>query len=324
MSDRAEIRLGELAADVLIDAIRSRSLTSSTRLLVDNVPERPRLALFEAMLGRCNNEAAVRAIRDEPHRLRALAVAQPAGPPLSIVPFLVAEPVAGDQNRGDESFASTLRDFFSLDAAAVRVLVTLTPKGNETQRSAADRGADGALVTLRSLVKHLLARNPTRNDEVVGRVVECYLDALRPNDDWDSALDRLGRYLYLVQHAPDEAAFGAALPELGLFLPDPTTGFATGERAFSDRKSLSEWRSGATRLHENAALRAYLEQVFDNPLYEPKDALSTLFDHMTVTAVVDAGRDAVSTIEYGSLGRSGGKSERIRPRWHPGTRGSRS
>lgn len=59
-----------------------------------------------------------------------------------------------------EGFASTPRDFFAEGSGRARALVTFTPRGNETQRSATDRQLDRALLDFDKLRADAADRSP--------------------------------------------------------------------------------------------------------------------------------------------------------------------
>lgn len=309
----ADLRLvGEVAADLLIERLRQRALTTSSKIVLDRLPADVREALFLELMRRTARGAMIRTSERE-YRLSAIPLAgQGEGGESLLLPFLVGGGESGG-NRGSDADASALRDYFHLQAEQPRILLTLTPQGNETQRSAADQGADGDLVTLQAVVERLVdERRPILHD-VISQVARVYLDVVPQQVRWSDAASAVDRFLERTRELVAPEDVGAALPELGVFLKDASAEFIAGPKAYSDLKRLSEWRNGGTRLHENAAIKRFVETSIESPLLDTEEALSSLFSADGVQCVLDAVESGRSdAVEYGALGRAEGRSVRVR------------
>lgn len=273
-------RFGRLAAAVLVDKLDHPHATSS-KVIIDYLRDEERAAVMTGLSGGKHRVLSL-ATHDDAHEVRAVC-----GDCVDIIAVEVRPVGEVDPTRGQvtEGYASMLRDHFAQGAPSrPRVLVTLTPEGNETQRSASDSAEDRALITPASLAAALRREVGIEADDPRARPIETFLAAERRSKrSWTESLDRLSRYLEAVARGPVEEA-GTALGELGGFFPDAN----------------EDWAS-ASRLAENARIHEKIAETFDDPLEDTRAGLAGDFDDDTVSALIEAGRGGLTEVDFGAI-----------------------
>lgn len=270
--------VGELSADALLNALKRRTTATSSKHVIEHLREADREALFRELLARCDGELAVQLPEEE---VTATLRFVPFGS-LEVIPFFVARDIAAEgvtPNRGTNDFASSLRDYFSVGAERPRVLLTLTPEGNETQRSASDPLIDRELLTLRSLAEQLMAKSSVGEGDPRRRPIELVLDRTPKERPWEETLARIQDFLEVTDDAP-LADVGGELPRLGCFYPDLSTDWFDGAPRF-DKSELK----GADRLEENANCFEVVQRWISNPLVDEEQKITATFSPRAAEAL---------------------------------------
>lgn len=301
--------LGVRCAETLLRRIEQLSIASSNRHVIDYLPSEAATALFEALMARADQEVSVPIPddngRDADVQLAALQLSR-----AQLIPFFVTEPSraaasGGLKNRGSEGFASCLRDHYAVGAKEPRYLLTITSLGNETQKSAQDATSDKVLVDLGLLLNNVLDARGIAADAPLRRVADVYLAFRSRGDSWSDIHARWERYVGEVATLPPEEQ-GARLPLLGCFLPDRSADFASSERRvriLPESEDQRRRRSGdplsSSRLYDNAVLRAYLGEVFANPIHDPEQVLHEVFEEAQekAQAILKGGRSGLDSLD---------------------------
>jgi hypothetical protein len=172
--------LGLRCAEALLTRIDQQSIISSNRHVVDHLPGEAAAALFTALAAQANHHVIIPIVDDNGQR-REVTLAALRRSRADLIPFFVEEPPRGAlsldiaSNRGSKGFASCLRDHYAVDADRPRCLLTITPRGNETQKSAQDAPADQALIDLRLLLHTALDEQGVDAADPLRRVADVYL-----------------------------------------------------------------------------------------------------------------------------------------------------
>jgi hypothetical protein len=301
--------LGARCLDALFRRMDEQAISSSNRHMVDHLPPEAAWALFETMVSRADRHLAVQVPDDNggERTIELGAVGRPRG---DVIPFLVEEgrePSGQTElpsNRGTEGFASCLRDYFASGADRPRFLVTVTPRGNETQKSARDVPADRALVDLPLILSMVLDEKGVAPDDPLRRVARVYLAFQISGEAWDVILSRWESFVKEAVGLSAEEQ-GAMLPKLGCFLPDRSGNFADAPRVriLPESEDQKRRRPGDplsdSRLFDNALLRNYLEEVFDNPIEDAEQILSEVFEDQPerAGAIAKGGRDGLDALD---------------------------
>lgn len=304
--------LGVFCAETLLRRIRQLSLTSSNRHVLDYLPRDAAKALFEALLAKADRTVAIPIPNDADHedfvRLAAIHLER-----ADLVPFLVEDSssvtAGATRNRGSEGFASCLRDHHAVGAERPRYLLTITSQGNETQKSAQDSTGDKILLDLRSVLDAVLDLRGVPADSPLRSVAAVYLAFRRRGESWTSVVQRWQGYVDEVATAPSEEQ-GARLPLLGCFLPDRSADFASFDRRIRilpESEDQKRRRAGEalsnSRLFDNAVLRGYLDDVFENPIQDPEQVLSEVFDDAADKArtILGGGRAGLDSLDVATF-----------------------
>ena len=157
MTQKAEgLSLAALCAELLIEGVERRGLRTSDRILVDDVPEEVAAALFDGLAERCDRSLEI-AITGDDGRVEQVDLQAIAREHFDLIPYRVVDaPAGGGLNAGPGEFAFCLRDFFAVGDGRPRVLLVITPQGNETQKSAQDARADRRLLSRSRLLERYL------------------------------------------------------------------------------------------------------------------------------------------------------------------------
>ena len=297
--DTLDHRIASLLADLFLKGLGSLSLQSPNKVVVDYLPPRFADLLFHALVEYTDREVQIDIGRSDGKRIALKAIEYEGA---EVLPIRADGEVVANQDAGNNlcttGFASSLRDHFAQGASRPRQLVTITARGNETQKSAQDSLADESLITLRKLLHKLRDDHGIAAKAPAGRAIDVLLDVEDDDVEWMELFARCERYLSAVEDQP-VAVQGAKLPELGVFLPDPTPEFATGTRLIDSlrAKEQSKRSMGDTRLHDNAAVRGYLEESFDDPLRDNESVVRDFFDdEETVQRIVQGGSHGLSDL----------------------------
>ena len=305
--------LGERCAEAVLRRIDQQAVSSSNRMMLDQLPAEAAAALFDALIARSTHEVVI-PIFDDAGQRSEVRLAALRRPNADLVPFFVDDSrgkgLAGEggANRGSEGFASCLRDYYAAGAERPRHLLTITPRGNETQRSAQDAHADQALIDLRVLLHSVLDEHGATTDDPLRRVADIYLSFQKRDATWQGILDRWERYVDDCS-GQSPAEQGARLPQLGCFFPDASENFATGDRAkiLPDSEDRKRRRPGDplsdSRLFDNALLRGFLGDVFNRPIEDPEHLIGELFgnDNETAQAVLKDGPAGFDRLDFGQF-----------------------
>ncbi len=245
--------LGLRCAEAVLQRIDQQSLTSSNRHVLDHLPREAATALFAALMSQADHQVVLSIVDDNGQRqdvrLEALRRSR-----ADLIPFLVEEPqrcpapLERGSNSGSEGFASCLRDHYAVDAERPRYLLTITPRGNETQKSAQDTPADHALLDLHLLLHTALDELGVDAEDPLRRVADVYLSCQGRNETWSSILSRWDSYIERVRGLT-RSEQGASLPLLGCFLPDHSDEFAADAACAN---SLGQRRSEASQTRRPA------------------------------------------------------------------------
>lgn len=306
MTSPLDDRIAELSAARFLSRVQALGLRSSSRLVVDHLPDEIRLLLFRGLLELAETRAVVH-IQEEGGALRRVEMLAVPLPEHELIPFLVDPPAellaelgtgGARNNLGSEGFASSLRDHYAVAAENKRLLVSLTRAGNETQKSARDLPADQRLLDLDGLLTALLDEVGAPADDPLREVARVYL-AWQPREQgWREQVRRFADWMDAVRELP-RAEQGLRLPMLGCFLPDPSADYATGERVqILENQEERRRARGSSRLHDNALLRDFLADAFSNPIQDAEHILADLFDDKTELAreVARGGLSGLSTL----------------------------
>jgi hypothetical protein len=272
--------LGELVAEVFLERLQEQGFRSSNRHMVDYLPTEVGVALACALLELTETEVPVRLPDDAGgERIVQMKAIPRAG--LDVLPYLVVpdtDPSIGS-NQGTEGYASCLRDHYAVDALRPRLLVVITPEGNETQNSARDTLADKALVTLEHLLQAILERSSVPRESPLVGVAGAYRAHQGERVRWERMIEDFQSYVDEVAKAPPEVQ-GAKLPMLGCFLADARPDFATGARVqVLDDKEQRRRQRGEGRLYDNALLHEFLKQSFADPIVDPENVLVEVLEN---------------------------------------------
>ncbi len=268
---------GKIAAQVLLERLSARPVQSSGRHVIDHLGAEERRDLFDALMQRAQGRVQI-AVGESPFTLAAVPMAT-----ADLIPFLEGEgaeqPLA---NVGTQGFASALRDHFGTgQPTRPRILLTLVGQGNETQHSAREQGVDGGLLPFADLVQALLVSHQVGTQDPRWPVAQTYLEVLQRQPVAAATarrhqLECLDRYLSEVGAAPEKR--GAALPLLELFLADDHPDCVAGPPLGMD--------PDASRLQENAALRAKTLDILNNPYVDHEEELQSTFSEATAAAIL--------------------------------------
>ncbi|WP_158617668.1 hypothetical protein [Corallococcus sp. CA049B] len=299
--------LGELSAELLLRRVKEQGFRTSNRHLVDYLPKDVSGVLFSALLSRARAEAEVHVPQDGggERRVRLAAIDEGA---YEVIPYLVSDTHGeGDlsvgTNRGSEGFASCLRDHYSVNAPRPRLLVVITAEGNETQKSAQDLLADKMLLTLEQLLTAVIDRVGAPPESPLRKVAEVYRRHQSPEARWPRVFEEFERYVETVANSPPEEQ-GRRLPMLGCFLMDATPDFAEGEpvRILEDKDQRRRQR-GEGRLYDNALLREFLNEAFENPIVDPEHVLAEVFEDQPEKAlqIAQGGREGIRALDLATF-----------------------
>lgn len=305
----------QLAAETFLSRLESQRFRSHNKHIIDYLPERERQGLFDGLMERADIRKSVYLGKKRGTETLAFV----AHDDFELLVFLVVDDEELDQaqeqwgrNAGTDGFASRLRDFYyyvdeGRQAACTRLLVTLTPGGNETQKSAQDSAVDHELLSLRVLCDRLAQQHDLADDEHASEIIDTYL-AYAGRERWEDVLDRLATFLDSVATL-DPAKWGEHLPKLGHFLSDSSPEYVSGQ-PFSLPRTAQSHRAGPnTRLHNNAALRGYLENVFEDPLTDSDEAIGETFDDDSAQSIRKHGPNALDEVDVSKLERRTGTSK---------------
>jgi len=279
MTQKAEgLSLAALCAELLIEGVERRGLRTSDRILVDDVPEEVAAALFDGLAERCDRSLEI-AITGDDGRVEQVDLQAIAREHFDLIPYRVVDaPAGGGLNAGPGEFAFCLRDFFAVGDGRPRVLLVITPQGNETQKSAQDARADRRLLSRSRLLERYLDLWEVPDGSPMRAVARAYERYAPGSGSWPDHVERFADYAGAARGQPP-AIQGRELNRLGCFLPDPTADFVDGERIDDvlDGDTDRRLRRGSTRLDDNAVLHGYLQGVFDSPLEDPEAVLDEMF-----------------------------------------------
>jgi hypothetical protein len=301
------LSLGELSAELFLKRVKEQGFRTSNRHLVDYLPKDVSGVLFTALLAHAHAEVEVHVPEDGGGERRVKLAAIDAGE-YEVVPYLVndsrgEDPLGAHSNWGSEGFASCLRDHYAVNAPRPRLLVVITAEGNETQKSAQDLLADKLLLTLDQLLTAVVDRAGAPPDSLLRTVAEVYRRHQAPEARWPRVVEEFERYVdIVVGHPPEEQ--GRRLPMLGCFLSDPTPNFSDGEpvRILEDKDQRRRQR-GEGRLYDNALLREFLDEAFENPIVDPEHVLAEVFEDQPEKAqqIAQGGREGIKALDLGTF-----------------------
>lgn len=270
--------LGKLSADVLLDRLEATPVTTSSKHVIEHLREPERTALFQELLRRSQAEIELAAstettsdVSDSPKTTLEIVSCGP----VDILPFFVERDSkkSPGPNRGTEAFASRLRDFFATGVKErPRALLTLTPAGNETQRSAADPLVDRKLLTLEGLTEKLLEQRGVAADDRRREPIKLLLDRTPEELPWEQTLRRIDEFLEATDEMPSQQV-GAELPRLGIFFTDGNQDWDSGQPRFGKKSGLS----GSSRLEENAKCFQTVENWFSDALVDAEEKIKATF-----------------------------------------------
>ena len=297
--DTLDRQIAVLLADLFLEGLSSLSMRSPNKVIVDYLPPRFADLLFQSLIEYTDHEVLIDIGRTDRKPVALNAIDYEGA---DVIPLRAEGEPAFEQDAGNNlcttGFASSLRDHFAHRATRPRQLVTITARGNETQKSAQDSLADESLITLRKLLHKLRDEHGVAADAPAGRAIDVLLDVEDDDVEWMDVFTRCKNYLSAVENQPVTVQ-GAKLPELGVFLPDPTPEFASGDRLIDAlrAKEQSKRSMGDTRLHDNAAVRGYLKDSFDDPLRDNESVIRDFFeDEETVRRIVQGGSRGLSDL----------------------------
>ena len=278
MTDELRPLASQIIADLFLERLDGLPFKTANKQIIDYLSEEVAELLYSALFEYCDRQIEIGIGRSDgvPAHLRCFSWGD-----LTVIPFRALEVVpagTATSNRGSTGFASSLRDHFAQGSNERRMLVTVTSRGNETQKSAQDIRADETLLTCRSVLGKLLEHEGRGDDERAHRVVDVLLST-EPDAAWLDLLGRLHAWLKVTEGKEPEEQ-GRQLPLLGAFLPDPTAEYADedGGRVEPVPNEQNKRRGGSSRLDDNAALRGYLEEMFRDPLVDPEQVLGQVFE----------------------------------------------
>ena len=292
-------QIATILADLFLDGLGALSLRSPNKVVVDHLPSDFADHLFHALMEYTDTDVAIDIGREDGSAVVLRAITYEGA---EVIPVRADDKPLEEQPAGNNlcttGFASSLRDHFAHGAARPRQLVTITARSNETQKSARDSPADESLITLRKLIHRLRDEHDFDASAPAGRALDVLLDVEGPNVDWMDVFLRCEEYLSAVEGQPAEVQ-GANLPVLGAFLPDPTPDFADGRRIIRALRSKEqqERSQGATRLHDNAVVKGFLEESFDDPLRDNESVIRDFFeDEEKIQAIVNGGVEGLANL----------------------------
>ena len=304
MSEDIRTLAAQLLGDLFLERLDGLALKTSNKQVIDYLAADVAELLHEALIEYCDREIELQIGRadGEPVRLQCFGWES-----VTVIPFRALGSVDGSNltaNRGSTGFASALRDHFAQGTNERRMLVTITDRGNETQKSAQDARADESLLRRDGLLLRLLQEHGREDDSAARRVVEVLLSVEPESASW---LDLVGRVLRWLEATKGQPAVeqGRLLPLLGPFLPDPTPDFADpgAPRVEPADTEQDKRRAGSSRLDDNAALRGYLEDTFRDPLVDPEQVLGQIFedDPERAAAVARAREEGLDDLPLGTF-----------------------
>lgn len=272
---------GQVAADVLMEKIDTTSRSSSSRYVIDSLPDAERCAVFDALRKRAHRKLAI-PVDSHPHELYAVATDH-----VDVIPLLVTDNNTGSthQNVVSDGWACKLRDHYTSGAIATRprALLTLTAEGNETQRSASESAVDRDLLPLSALAIRLLARHGIVADDPRTKAIETYVQRHNGSAPMNALAAQMERFLVAADQL-DPAQHGKALAELGCFFCD----------------SRAAWSS---HLEKNADTFAIIQTYFENPFKDATQEINALLEDEGATAVLDAGADRMAGVDFATLNK---------------------
>jgi hypothetical protein len=303
-SESSSMPVGVIAAEVFLTRLRALGLRSSSRLVVDYLPDGVSRAFFAALVERADASVDV-TIPGDSSGARTEALFAIADEGFDIIPWLVVPPekVWRAPNRGSEGFASTLRDHFATGEARPRILVVITAATIETQKSAQDTRADRAMITLDLLLDEVLDQASVPAGSPLRTVARAYRAHRGDAVEWVRFLEAFQRYVDAVAERPPEEQ-GEKLPMLGCFLKDARPDFADGERVrILEDKVLRQRQRGEGRLFDNAVLRDFLFDTFSDPIVDPESALIDVFEDEPERArkIAAGGEAGLESLDFGTF-----------------------
>lgn len=305
--------LGELAAELFLKRLHDQGFATSNRHIVDYLPGEVSETLFDALLQVA--DALVTVTLTDGDMVRQVLMHGIRREGVDILPYLVATTDSGrapNPNCGSEGYASSLRDHYAVNAEQPRLLVVLTASPIETQKSAQDALADRALITLDLLLREVLDRSHVSPDAPLRDVALAYRRHQDEGRSWERVVEVFQKYVDEVAAEP-LAVQGAKLPKLGCFLPDPRPDFADGERVrVLEDKDQRRRQRGEGRLFDNALLRAFLTEAFDDPVVDPEHILKEVFEDMPerATEIARGGVAGLGTLTLETFAGMGQRRQR--------------
>ncbi len=295
--------IGELAALLFLERLHGQGFRTSNRHIVDYLPPDVSEPLFNALLELADHQVAIRIPTDGgADRIEHLQAIHDDH--YDVVPFLVEDAPGKDaRNRGTEGFASCLRDHYSVDAPRPRLLVAITTHGNETQKSAQDALADQALITLDALLEQVLTQAQVPKTSPLAEVAKVYATHQSTEARWPRVVERFETYVDAVASL-GPAEQGRRLPELGCFLPDARTDFASGERVkVLEDKDQRRRQRGESRLFDNALMHEFLVEAFSNPIVDARNVIQEVFEEDPEKAqkIADGGRAGLERVDLATF-----------------------
>jgi hypothetical protein len=303
-SDTSPTPVGLLAAEVFLRRLRALGLRSSSRLVVDYLPDGVGRAFFDALLQVPDVTVDVQ-VPGDGDGVRTETLYAISGEGYDVVPWLVVEPteIAGEPNRGTEGFASCLRDHFATGEQRPRILVVVTAATIETQKSAQDARADRTLITLDLLLDAILDRDSVPADSPLRQVARAYRAHRGESVGWVRLVEDFEKYVETVSGRPSEEQ-GEHLPMLGCFLKDARPDFADGERVkILEDKVQRQRQRGEGRIFDNALLRDFLADAFADPIVDAESALGDVFedDPERAKRIALGGVPGISDLDLGAF-----------------------
>jgi len=303
--DDTDNNIAYVAASLFLDGLSDLGLHTPNKIVVDYLPADIADLLFDALMEFCDMNVGVDVGRDDGDVVTLAAIEYDGA---EVIPYRAGGRALDGRdpgnNLGSTGFASSLRDYFATDASRPRQLVTITSRGNETQKSAQDRPADQTLVTLRKLIHFLRDEQGCSSQAPAGQALDVLLDIEDEQVCWRDVFARCERYLAAINGQQPERQ-GELLPILGPFLPDPTPDFADGQRLDKalQPKEHSKRSMGASRLHDNAAIHGFLRESFEDPLRDDVGVVRQFFpdDDETTRRIAEAGLSGLKRLPLGTF-----------------------
>ncbi|NKY48398.1 FtsK/SpoIIIE domain-containing protein [Nocardia cerradoensis] len=268
----------------------------SRRLLLRQLHGLPPAAIFEALLDGVQTRD-ITVYPDGPGGNGATITSIVADGGTLIIPYLV-DTSAATPNSGNEGFAASLRTHFLEGAQERRVLLILAADPQETIASTTDDAATLPAVSFDRLCKAAVLPPPghPQPSRLLRVVVDDYVtrvQALAGTPTWQDA-ERLRDWVDRHHDDPD-AAVGASLHELGMYVSDPDLTPATAAR----------------RLEESASWRQDLDQLVASPGQDLARVLSRRVGAVGIDKVLSA--QTVRGTDYAGFTLSDLKDRGARP-----------